>query len=430
MKILSLFSNSLAGCLLIASTMLPNAVHGQQVIPVDSTGANGALVSLQAAVDAAADGDLILVKDGSYGSILVDSKSIRIAADSNQDAVNILSIKISNIAAGQTVEVHGLKQSGLLFGVLVWIENCAGAVLIQNCDFSLGAAPLLLSNNVYVSGCSAVTVVNTTVDSRTDEPLPFPAFAINCINSNLYLYNCDLFAGLGAAGVAFESTFGGGRIMPGAEGPAAIRLAGGNLVASGCLISGGRGGSAGIHPLTDFCTDAGDGGPAIQLLPGMVPPSATLVGCETLVGEGGFSGGLCAEGLPGAEIVKGQSGSFSEPPLFARSLSQTPVVRSGETMTLEYAGEAFDLVWLMHSVQPAAPLYSSLISGAVYPGIPFNIRFQGLLNGEGQKVLALPLSDSGFEFLPLYSQVLFFNATEEFTVSNPTFCSLLSNTQP
>jgi hypothetical protein len=113
-----------------------------------------------------------------------------------------------------------------------------------------------------------------------------------------------------------------------------------------------------------------------------------------------------------------------------RGFTSELVLREGEVKTNGFRGQPFDFLWQMFSVNPGTIVYSPLITGVIYPGNPFFLRFRGLLDAAGEKTLTTTIVDTGLAFVPLYEQALFYNATEEFTVSNPQLVLLLDAATP
>lgn len=63
----------------ITAAVLFSVLPAQSVHVVDA--AAGPIMQIQAAVDAAVDGDLILVRSGLYGQVTINAKSLTIMAD-------------------------------------------------------------------------------------------------------------------------------------------------------------------------------------------------------------------------------------------------------------------------------------------------------------------------------------------------------------
>ena len=106
--------------------LLAAPAAAQQVLVVDSTGAGGAFLEVQDAIDAALDGDLVLVKDGNYATFTINAKTLRVLADSGEQPVIQGPIFVEDLAPNQSVELHGLTVDSLSAGVLVWSTTAPG----------------------------------------------------------------------------------------------------------------------------------------------------------------------------------------------------------------------------------------------------------------------------------------------------------------
>ena len=104
----------------------------------------GPYMQIQAAVNAANDGDLVLVKPGlSYSGFHVQAKSLTVVADNWTSSTTLhATVIVSDLAAGQTVALIGLRadlwnlpaaggvpQDGL------FSNNNQGSVRCQSCTF-------------------------------------------------------------------------------------------------------------------------------------------------------------------------------------------------------------------------------------------------------------------------------------------------------
>src|SRR5688572_17225523 len=90
--------------LLIGIAMVARAgnVH---VVDLHGTG----LTQIQSGVDAAVDGDVVLVKSGTYASFVVPNKGLAIVADTGADVRVLGAIRARNLAAGKTLLLANLR---------------------------------------------------------------------------------------------------------------------------------------------------------------------------------------------------------------------------------------------------------------------------------------------------------------------------------
>src|SRR6187455_3129144 len=110
---------------------------GADVRVVSST---GPYTQIQAAVNAASDGDLVLVKPGPvYVGFHVQAKSLSIVADAGAGTVPVFGTMIvSDLAAGQTVSLSGFVVNATAAGTeglhyAFFASNNQGSVRCQRC---------------------------------------------------------------------------------------------------------------------------------------------------------------------------------------------------------------------------------------------------------------------------------------------------------
>lgn len=94
-------------------------------------GPNPDFTEIADAVQAAQDGDVLLVWNGTYGDVVVANKSLVIEPAEANSSINILwSLSVQNLDDDQTVAIRGLD---------VWeitIKDCAGSVRLEDCNQS------------------------------------------------------------------------------------------------------------------------------------------------------------------------------------------------------------------------------------------------------------------------------------------------------
>ena len=124
----------------LALASFPAAARAE-VLVVDADG-SADFTTLQAAIDAARDGDLILVRHGDYGAAKIVGKGLHLAV-LGDDVVTSGDVELRNLAPGQTVLLSGLpatRPGGL--GPRLIIDGCAGSVRIHGCRIDPSLQPL------------------------------------------------------------------------------------------------------------------------------------------------------------------------------------------------------------------------------------------------------------------------------------------------
>lgn len=140
---------------------------------------NGDSFVLQAAIDAAADGDILLIKPGSGGAIsgvAIDGKSLTLVVD--QGVYTLGRIEVRNLPASGVVMLHGFTLTTFSPAFLfpsaesgsLEVHDCAGSVRVEDCGITappqgtgtFGIAPKAV-NGVLVVGSSDVAITDCTI---------------------------------------------------------------------------------------------------------------------------------------------------------------------------------------------------------------------------------------------------------------------------
>lgn len=297
---------------------------------------------LQPAVDAAAEGAVLLVAEGSYGAVSIDGKSLSIFAVPGADVEVAGAVEIANLLEHQVVVIDGLDFTSLAFGATsatLTVDACQGFVRFQDCTipggtlvgdfdcdpFDAGAgAKVTASRNVAFLACELEGTEGEYMD-----PFFYPDClagssgpGLHAVQSRVALYDCVIRGAEGGNAGHFSA--------PGARGIEADEA---ELYASGGEVHGGRGGNAVQLP-----GEYARGGDAVWLSAESV---FDAVDCDLFVGFG----------TPPGELVTG-TGFYNPLPTVARSIHTDSVVPAGTALSVSYSGEPFDLVWPSLSAGP------------------------------------------------------------------------------
>lgn len=384
------------GLRLVLPLLACSVALGQgQLWVVDKAGGPGAdFTEIQPAIDAAADGDTILVHGGSYGAITIDGKGLTLVADSGAFATTG-AVVVRNLAAGSDVVVRALQLKEAL------LEANAGTVLLEAIDigvpFLCGEFTSSGGKGLTVNACPDVVVVRGRFLPSGANP------GIAAANSGLHLYDCDVQGGrpggfvaaVGSDGVSLTDTF---------------------LFASGGRFIGGCGGfGAGLT------SSGGDGGVALRRIGGAVPQ---LLGTELIGGHGeccadfpfcGSCGATGAKSVGGYALVAG----------FPRSYILASPAAGGGSTALNYDGQPGDLVFSVIALA-SAPLFVPELAGTIVPAIPPIVVVHGPSDGGGALALSVPLPvvPSGVA-LPIWAQGAALSAVGAAVLAAPTVLTIL-----
>ncbi len=340
---------------LLAATALAAAAlpaGAQSVWTVDDDGGVGVdFTSLQQAVDAAADGDVLVVRAGTYAKTSILAKGLVVAADVGAQVDVSGALSVRGLAASQSVVLRGLDvvspvEQGLYLVDCdgpIWVEDCAllGAVGDNTfAGFSTGAA-LHSFPGARIFDCAEVVLARCTLQGGGGTSLIEEKFEYDAGDGGdgllvdgalVSLFDCTLSGG-GGGGVFDTTTDDGG------NGGSGVHILAGSVFASGCATSGGWGGSGDANFIS--CGNGGHGGHGFWLTGG----SAELrwQDCTFAPGTGGQPGPLCSPGADG-QSIRVDGGTVAALPGVARPFAATSPHRAGESTTLSAGGPAGEVV--------------------------------------------------------------------------------------
>jgi hypothetical protein len=326
-------------------TLVPIGLASGAVIVV---GPGQVHTQISAGIDSATDGDLILVKPGSYDRITISGKGISVVSDGG-GVVQVRGIVIENIGPQKVVRLDGLVSVGHLQGLAydrgLEVRNCAGAIRFQRCNFTG------YSGIATVDGCSSGVVGEPDGSSGArivDSP-------------NVAMVDCTVFGGYGAT--VFNGQCPGG-FWSGGYGDRALSISNSSLTAYDSQFLGGGSGSGSASPTAAdaiFATNSvlnlmnvvaigGNGGDAFDGISptlggkggrGLVANSGSIVRVLDSLIEGGVqgSGWSLPGGAMSAAVVLGADCFWTQWSGSVRDLSAPSVVREGGLFTIYMKGE-------------------------------------------------------------------------------------------
>ena len=355
--------------------------------------ANAPAGALQTAVDGALNGDILLVGSGNSSAVLVNGKGITIAADVGA-VPSIATVRITNVPAGQTVTLHGLRLQAFS-GDILSIVDCAGAIRVQGClveklhnwTFPQAGTPVVITNAADVA-LTACTLRCNAWSSAT---------GLRATGSSVAIHDASIVAGSGKpAGVSYP--FGGGSPFAGAAGGTGILATSSILLVSGTTIHGGNGGagfdSFGCSSTAyDHPTPGGAGGTALVCTGAS---SAELVDAALVGGVGGANGHTPCDPGPYTSAPSGapSSGNVVVLPALARRVLATGVAREGGTLALAYEGEPGDRVHVAIG-NGSAHVSVPALFGTLLVGSPLRRVYLGTTDANGDLGLELPIGELG-----------------------------------
>lgn len=312
--------------------------------------------TIQAAVDAAVDGDLILVRPGTYGGFSVNAKSLDVVADTGGVVQIAGNVQVSTIGTTRTCTLNGVRIVGATGAPALRAAGCAGHVRLQGCDI-LGAT---------LPACVAIDGPGITAwGQRATEFLACASVTISA---------CQLQGGDGVGNSAFYSDAGFGADACYAEnshvalhGSTLVGGKGGDMLTAGCWAGygyacagmGGAGGTfVGCAPVfvsgTTFlggvggCSDSWCVGRSGSGLRTSWTPPLPFTQLYLLDSTATHGASVCPNTLsPDIELLGG--GTLTNLPGQARGFTPSRVTREGVLARLRFEGQPGDRVELFYA---------------------------------------------------------------------------------
>lgn len=408
----------------LASLALCSSVAAREIVVVDQAGGPGFdFLELDAAVAAAQNGDVLIVREGDYGGwILIDGKGLSIVGEAGAEVL-VQTVDVRNLAAGQTASLSNLQirsttNTGSDSFLSLNVRDCAGAVWLQDCTVrSRISGSVIVGGPASVVDCDQVGFARCALTGEADQgqfPFFFGGAGLYVDGSTVTIHQSEL---QGTKGVAIQA----------GPGPAGLEVEFSTVFVSASTLRGGEG-ADGTSQL-EFCTDGAEGGPGLWLGDGNPQVRTQVV---TLIpgpgGIGGFgvpAGPFCATGPVGvpSTVVSGAIVPVAAGP---RSLQVTTPVREGETLTSTYSGVEGDLVFGFWSLNAGvSPIFAEL-GGSFLPAVPVTtLTYHGIAPLGGEVELTVQVQELGVPGVTIYVQGLFGNVSEGLVLSNGTQTVLL-----
>lgn len=389
----------------------------------------------QAAVNAALDGDVILIRAGAYFSFTIDGKALTVVGGPSVSLRPPLTIR--NLSASQTVTISAVNWSVVAADPAqpgIAIENCAGRVRVQDCLVrsidTEPAARVDASPQVSFARC---TLAGAAGFHNDFDPVG-PGAGLLVTHSTVALYSTDVLGGIGGSGGYASLGAVQNAAFDGAD--ACIAGPGAQIFVSAGELRAGRGGngaSASCAPVV-FAGGAGADGATALVVDAtahvdLFDVDAIVAGAAGTPGPGNVSCGqpAGASGTSGAQFG-GALANITTWNGTHRELRGTTTVRELNDATLTFTGTPGDTVLLVWSAQVRHEL-SVPFSGVITYGTQLRRLPMGTIPGSGTLTVALPIAElgTGVQAQKRYVQALFRDASNQITLSDPLTLVLLDS---
>jgi hypothetical protein len=380
------------------------AAQGQVHVVDDDLGPGVDFATIQAAVNASSDGDLILVRSGGYSTFTIDGKRLTVTADAGASAFVNLRAFAQNLAPTDSVVLRGLGHDSTPaysdFGFR--FTNCAGPIWVEDSKFRTSPGVACVDAQSSLS----IALLRCTTEQTSGFPLfSAPLGCVQASDSGVQIFDCD-FEGLisDSPGCGFAPTIHG----VWASGAS-------SLFASGSAFKGGD--VAGCQDsLFGFCSGLPAGsGLALDNAASAVTLDCALVGGQsmgsTCCSPPGFT---CGPGPQGAPVTLGLGASHLVLEEVSRSFEVGSPIRAGQTAQLTISGYPGDLVVMLYSYRQEhayVPGTGTLLVPLAL-GTETGIVILGTMGGTGVLQTAVPfgLFPPELEFFELFLQPAFINS--------------------
>jgi predicted outer membrane repeat protein len=388
---------------------------------------------LQDAVDAASDGDTILVAAGIYDPFTITNKSLSIVSVPGHVVFIDGPILVNNLSATRSVLLSGLEGSGKTqpsqSEPALVVTNCQGHVRIEGCKLTGGLGGPLDFSDHYGDGGHAVVLQAST-------QVAFAHCTLTGGRGGGDTYGCyTCTGGNGGFGVRvnlsapafYECTITGGAGgttgLQGGNGGHGVWQGNTWLFAAGSSFKGGAGGN-GEDYVAAWGGDGGDGLFVNQLA------TAELLDNTYAGGAGGKAFVFPANnGQSGAPI--GGTGTVHEHLGEARHAATIRMAFDGSDLHVTVAGVPGDKVWLRVATQPAWRFQASIPGVHLVANAHLPLASAGVIPGSGSLTFSLPIADLvGQADRVLYLQALGFDAFGDAWLGSPMHALVLDLNSP
>jgi len=349
----------------------------------------GPFTQIEAAVNAANDGDLVLVHGGTYTSFTVQSKSLTVVADTAA-IVNLQGgVRVLDLAAGQTVCLIGLHafDDPDPFPPFPWglrAESNLGRVRCEHCEF-VGSWDG--NDGVSIESCADVSFVACQL--RGSAGVSVGGAGARAIGSTLTFFDCSVRGG--------DGTVSDSNSIPSGGGGQGLHAENCTIFSSNAGFLGGAGGFGYVSQL--FAPAPGAGGAGVELVPG----------CQMRLLDTALDGGEFGDpDYPDADAPNTIGGTFTQLSGTKRTMTVPNPVRELTPLSFSFHGAPGENVYLLVGLEPGLQ-WDPAHEANFLLASPFRRLPVGTTNGSGDLGVSLPLSDlgAGVQFDMFYLQPVF-----------------------
>ena len=368
---------------------------GNRVLSVND-GGGADYQDIQSAVDAASDGDVVLVQTGRYAGFTIDGKSIVVIGESGGafDFLPQQTVTVRNVDASSQVVVRGLYADAAQTAPQLVLDDNPGVVIVEDMRFE---SPWIDISSGILEDSDVVVLTRCEFDGGYS--LTGESHGIETTNSSLYVYDSV---------VTTDSMLGEVMSEQGRPGAAALRIDSGFAFLSNSSLIGPDAAECGI-----FTSTLGDGGPGLE----SIGSDIEVLGSTVVGGSGGGDGFFCDITNDGPPSVLDGASTFTLLGEAPRSYEITAPLREGAGGSYDLEGpmaETTSVCFAEAIVVTAVPM----ITGPVLIPVPDTTVATGAIPGSGvlQVPFTAPSLSAGARALTTLGQGMF-TGTSSYAVS-------------
>ncbi len=364
--------------------------------------------SIATAVAAAQDGDVVLVKTGTYAGFTITNKALSIVADTGADVHVTEEVRVRNLAATRTVVLGGLKirpVADAMFDALD-LESNAGSIRVVGCELR---GPLMTQS-------LPIPILARGISARLCADVALADCVLVGGMSTRYEGIPGLTAEASSVSVSLTSITGSdaGNQLPGygyGGGPGVFGFTNTRIITSGCTIRGGLG-------TTDppICP----GSPGVWL-----SATSQLFSDDTLIVPGA-PGWTCT--VPTVPVLLAGGSTAVETAGTSREMRAPLVTREQGTLVLSFVGVPGDVVQLVLA-DATRFVHRPDLRGVslVRRRAAGSIVLAGVVAGDGTLSWSLPIGDlgAGVEARVIHAQAVFSSVSGSEFLGSPAEIVLL-----